>query len=110
MRRESTRAEIYLWQQVRGRQLAVRFRRQEPIGPFIVYFVCLSKKLIIEVDGDSHNYRDQAYAERREEWFRTRGWTVLHFTERYVLDNIDGTLAVINHVLTDPAAASRYVD
>lgn len=110
MRRESTWAEIYLWQQVRGRQLAVRFRRQEPIGPFIVDFACLSKKLIIEVDGSRHDYRDPAYAERRDEWFRTRGWTVLHFTERYVLDKIDGALAVINHILEDPASACRYVD
>ena len=110
MRRESTWGEIRLWLELRGSQLGVRFRRQEPIGPYIPDLVCLPRKLIVEIDGSSHDVEDQAYAARREEWFHRRGWTVLHFTERYVLENIDGTLEAIRRVLEDPASASDYAD
>ena len=110
MRRQSTRAEIYLWQHVRGKQLGVRFRRQHPIGPYIADFACLSRKLIVEIDGDNHDYRSDSYARRRQRWLEKQGWTILHFTDDYVLENIDGALMVIKHVLEDPSAARQYRD
>jgi very-short-patch-repair endonuclease len=110
MRRQSTRAEIYLWQHVRGKQLGVRFRRQHPIGPYIADFACVSRKVIVEVDGDSHDYRSDSYARRRQRWLERQGWTILHFADEYVLENIDGTLAVVEHVLADPSAAGQYRD
>ena len=63
MRRAPTRAEEAMWQRLRGGKLGVRFRRQHAIGRFIVDFVCLPAKLIIELDGGIH----QAQAGRDEE-------------------------------------------
>lgn len=55
MRRDPTPAEALLWVRLRHNQLGVRFRRQEPIGPYIVDFACAAARLIIELDGDSHD-------------------------------------------------------
>ena len=54
MRRAMTSAETTIWSVVRRRQLGWKFRRQEPIGPYIVDFVCMSRRLIVEMDGDGH--------------------------------------------------------
>ena len=56
LRRNATRAEISLWAGLRSTRFDhVRFRRQHPIGKYIVDFVCLEKKLVVEVDGGQHN-------------------------------------------------------
>lgn len=102
MRQDSTWGEIRLWQELRRSQLGVRFRRQEPVGPYITDFACHAARLIVEIDGSSHNFRDETYAQRRDRWLRDQGWTVLHFTERYVLSNTEGALEVIRRALTDP--------
>ncbi|MDQ3813647.1 MAG: DUF559 domain-containing protein [Armatimonadota bacterium] len=57
LRRERTPAEHILWQKLRGKQLlGLRFRRQEPVGPFIADFLCVLPRLVIELDGESHDY------------------------------------------------------
>ena len=110
MRRTSTWGEIKLWQELRRSQLGVRFRCQEPIGPYIADFACRARKSIVEIDGSSHDVEDPAYANRRDLLFRERGWAVVHFAERYVLENLEGTLPVIRHVLEDPHAQWEYLD
>ena len=102
MRSEPTKAEDWLWYHLRARRMGVKFRRQEPIGPYIVDFVCLDRRLIVEVDGDSHDDRD--YDARRDRWFHQRGWFVLRFWDDYFLDQIDDTLELIDLALRDPAA------
>ena len=68
LRRESTPAEVYLWRLLRNRQLAGhKFRRQQPIGPFIADFCCLSARLIIEVDGGQHTAQTME-DQRRTQW------------------------------------------
>ena len=74
-----------VWADLRGRQLGYKFRRQQPIGPFIVDFVCLERRLIVEVDGWSHHleqswHRDQA----RQDWLEAQGYTVLRFDDNEV--------------------------
>ena len=65
MRRDSTDAERRLWSYLRGRQLEnFKFRRQHPIGPFIVDFCCIEVKLVVELDGSQHEV-DQQYDARR---------------------------------------------
>ena len=110
MRQQSTWGEIRLWQELRRSQLGVRFRRQDPIGPYIVDFACHARMVIVEIDGSSHDFEDAAYAARRDGLFREQGWTILHFSERYVLENTEGTLSVIEHVLRDPNAQWGYLD
>ncbi len=102
MRSDPTKAEDWLWYHLRAGRFGVKFRRQEPIGPYIVDFVCIRQKLIVEVDGDSHDDRD--YDARRDQWFLDRGWFVLRFWDDYVLDETEETLGLIELALRDPSA------
>lgn len=79
LRKSMTDAERRLWQKLKRRQIAaVKFRRQQPIGPFIVDFVCFERRVIVEVDGGRH--ADQAaYDERRTCWLEAQGYRVLRF-------------------------------
>ena len=79
----------------------IKFRRQQPIGRFIVDFVSFEKKVIIEVDGGQHSEE----ADRdREQWLRSQGFNVLRFWNNEVLENTEGVLQVIrkNSSLTLP--------
>ena len=96
-RREMTDAERWMWEHLRTIP-KVRFRRQHPIGDYIVDFVCLRLNLIIEVDGAYHNEpRQQIDDDIREEWLRKQGFIILRFTNEEVLYDIDNVL----HTITD---------
>lgn len=79
MRGNPSRAEEKLWSLLRDRRLIRRkFRRQHPIGPWVVDFACPSIHLAIEVDGPSHATRDQqAWDEMKEDYLITSGWRVM---------------------------------
>lgn len=95
MRAEPTPAENRLWQIVRGRKPGgLKFKRQEPMGPYIVDFVCHEKRLIIEVDGVQHSGSGQDRA--RDQCFEEAGYHVLRFWNDEVLQNSDG---VAGHIL-----------
>ncbi len=95
-RKESTLAEDILWQELRRKQLGVLFRRQHPIGDYIADFVCLSIKLIIEVDGEYHNTPTQANEDQqRSDWLQNKGYRVLRFTNEEVVYD---TANVIKHI------------
>jgi very-short-patch-repair endonuclease len=97
LRRTSTDAEWRLWQHVRSRQLAgLRFRRQQPIGPFIVDFLCCEKMLIVEIDGGQHLESDSD--RRRDLWLAMRGYRVLRFWNHEVLGETSGVLESIARV------------
>ena len=98
MRREPTKAEGHMWSLLRARHLGgFKFRRQHVIGPFIVDFVSVERKLVIEVDGDQHaeSLRDQ----RRDLWLKARGYRVLRFWNNEVLENSDGVEFAIAEAL-----------
>ena len=85
-RRCPTHAEAALWQYLRGRNLGVRFRRQHPIGDYIVDFVCLEAKLVVEVDGKYHLQPDVAREDKiRERFLEQEGFQILRFTNDEVL-------------------------
>ena len=85
LRKKSTDAERLLWKHLRMRQLsAYKFRRQQPIGSYIIDFVCLEKKLIIELDGGQHT-EQSAYDEERSAWLQERGYRVLRFWNHELL-------------------------
>ena len=100
MRRDPTLAEAILWNALRRRHLGVRFRRQEPIGPFIADFVCRSHRVVVELDGASHD--DLARDQARDTWLTRNGWFVLRFDNEDVLGDFEGVLRIIELALEAP--------
>ncbi|MDR0830586.1 MAG: class I tRNA ligase family protein, partial [Prevotellaceae bacterium] len=100
MRKFSTEAENALWEMLRRKSLDVRFRRQHIIGDFIADFVCLPKKLIIEVDGEYHNEPENVEFDRkRTEILNNLGFNVIRFTNEEVICNTDKVLETIKNAL-----------
>lgn len=92
-----TEAERLLWFQLRDRRLAgLKFRRQVPIGPYIVDFVCPEKKVIVEIDGGQHNLPNERSCDlERTRFLEAKGYKVLRFWNNEVMGNLEGVLAVI---------------
>jgi very-short-patch-repair endonuclease len=89
-----TEAEHRLWNHLRGKQLnGYHFRRQHPVGPFIVDFICLESKLAIEVDGSQHG--NQSIDSERDEMLKEFGVRVLRFWNNDVLQRVDDVLNAI---------------
>ena len=97
LRRKLTLPEILLWQQIRGGKLnGAKFRRQHPIGPYILDFYCDEAKLAVEVDGSAHEHPDQyRHDQARTAWLNARGITVYRIAARDVLGNLEGVLASV---------------
>jgi very-short-patch-repair endonuclease len=93
LRQNMTDAERRLWRELRRDSLGVKFRRQIPIGSYIVDFACLQRRLIIEVDGGQHLESPEDL--QRDAWLRNQGYRVLRFWNHDVLRNLEGVLAVI---------------
>jgi very-short-patch-repair endonuclease len=92
MRANPTDAEQHLWYRLRRKQIGnARFRRQFPIGHFIVDFVCLPARLIVEVDGGHHDVQAAADDERTA-WLEAEGFDVIRFWNNDVLGNTDGVV------------------
>ena len=101
-KRFPTDAEKLLWEHIRARQLSVKFNRQHIIGDYIVDFVCIEKKLVIEVDGGYHSeYKQMEKDELRTERLRELGFSVIRFTNEDVLGNISNVLNKIKNKLTN---------
>ena len=99
LRNNPTNAERVLWHHLRLRQFAgYKFRRQRPMGPYIVDFICLEKKLVIEVDGGQHS-NQKVYDDRRTSWLQSEGLTVLRFWDHEVLTQLDDVKQVIWNTL-----------
>src|SRR5277367_4404848 len=78
MRGSPTDAELRLWRLLRDRRLnGLRFRRQVPVGPYIVDFLCIASRLVVEADGSQHAESD--HDDVRDTYLRSQGWTVLRF-------------------------------
>jgi very-short-patch-repair endonuclease len=97
MRRDPTDAERKMWRLLRGRRLdGLKFKRQAPIGRFIVDFVCPEHRLIIELDGAQHGYASAIARDAdRTAQLEAMGYVVLRFWNRDVLKNTDGVLTMI---------------
>ena len=108
MRKEPTEAEAALWELLRDKKLGDKFRRQHLIDDFIVDFVCLSKNLVIEVDGGYHNDLTQKeYDEQRTLFLNEKGFKVIRFTNEEVLGNTEAVLKEIKEELVLPLAPSQ---
>lgn len=95
LRKDHTESEEILWQALRGRKLDGRkFRRQNPIGAFVVDFLCAEENLVIEVDGAIHEQQREADA-LRHEIIESLGLRFLRFSAAEVEHNLNGVLDVI---------------
>jgi very-short-patch-repair endonuclease len=99
LRRNQTPGEIEMWRILRNRQFSgAKFRRQHPIGPYIVDFFCAEHDLVIEVDGDSHAYkvkRDQD----RSDWLSNQGYRIIRFTETEIQNQREDVLNEVWEVM-----------
>jgi len=100
LRKEPTPAERKLWALIRNDQLGVNFRRQHAIGNYIPDFVCIEKKLIIELDGSQH-LEQQEYDEERTKYLNSISYKIIRFWNSEVMKNTDGVIAAIIHALED---------
>lgn len=108
MRKEPTDAEAALWELLRDKKLGDKFRRQHLIDDFIVDFVCLSKNLVIEVDGGYHNDPTQKeYDEQRTLYLNEKGFKVIRFTNEEVLGNTEAVLTKIKDILVNTPNFSK---
>ena len=100
LRRDSTEAERRLWKHLRDRQVAgAKFRRQMPIHPYVVDFVCLEAKLIVEVDGGQH--AEPGADRKRTTFLEGCGFRILRVWNHEVRENLDGVLLAIEMTLVD---------
>ncbi len=95
LRRDQTDAEQRLWSRLRRNTLGKGFRRQHPVGRYIVDFVCLECRLIIEADGGQHSEDRVRHDELRTRWLEERGYKVIRFWNNDILADTDGVIELI---------------
>jgi very-short-patch-repair endonuclease len=91
LRKRMTKAEVVLWSRLR-RQVAngMRFRRQHPVGPYVADFACIEARLVVEIDGSSHEISAvREHDRKRTEFLQSRGWRVLRVTNEDVFKRLD---------------------
>lgn len=98
LRKNSTDAERDLWYHLRAGRLGFKFKRQVPIGIYIVDFACLEKRLVIELDGGQH-MDNKIYDTKRTDWLMTNGFKVLRFWNHDVFQQTSSVLEVIMSAL-----------
>jgi len=95
LRQPQTRAEYKLWQSLRARQLGgFKFRRQAPIGSYIADFLCFEKRLVVELDGETHA-KQELYDWQRTDELARQGYRVLRFTNSHVYEDLESVLQTI---------------
>jgi very-short-patch-repair endonuclease len=108
LRKNATAPERILWSRLRGRQLGgFKFRRQRPIGPYICDFVCLSEKVIVELDGSQH-VAESKYDSRRDAILRSNGYRVLRFWNGDVTRNLGTVLETIHEAMFQETMDGRF--
>ena len=96
-----TDAELLLWRNIRHGALGVKFRRQHIIGDYIVDFICLSQKIVIEVDGGYHEEESQKREDLiRQKRLESMGYTVLRFSNSEIFESVENVLLTIKKNIT----------
>jgi very-short-patch-repair endonuclease len=106
LRGNMTDAEQLLWRELRRNQPGWRFRRQFPIPPYVVDFVCIEARLIVEADGGQHAFRGED--DRRDAYLQRQGWRVLRLWNNDILSNRAGVLQTIAGSLKSPREQSPH--
>ncbi len=97
LRRTMTKAETLLWRYLKAHHVdGLGFRRQTPIGPYIADFCCHAARIVIEVDGASHDWDERQKRDvARDQWLASQGYRVLRFTNDDVLRHLEGVVTTI---------------
>jgi very-short-patch-repair endonuclease len=96
LRKSMSLPEVRLWQQLRQRPGGMKFRRQHPIGPYVVDFCCLSPKLAVEIDGFAHDTKIRASRDGiRTKFLEENGYAVLRVSAKQALADVTGTVEAI---------------
>ena len=107
LRTNMTLHERMLWRHIRNEQLGVKFRRQQPMDHYIVDFVCLEKKLIIELDGGQHfDDKTKEKDDKRRVYLEKTGHQIIRFSNRDISQNMEGVLQTIVNALNTPNSNS----
>jgi very-short-patch-repair endonuclease len=94
------KAEGRIWSRLRAHRFqGFSFRRQLPIGPYVVDFVCLEARLIIEIDGGQHASGEAKRDAKRDQWLRSQGFVILRYWNNDVLTNLTGVLEHVAEAL-----------
>lgn len=102
LRSHQTEAEQRLWYHLRAhRFMGLKFKRQKPVGRYIVDFICHEHHLIVEVDGGQHAEQTE-YDHERDTWLRQRGYRVLRVWNHEVMQQLDGVLEQIRSLALSP--------
>lgn len=95
LRKQGVLSEVLLWEQLKGRKMnGYQFTRQKPVGNYIVDFYCSKLKLVVEIDGESHDRR-YSYDKKRQQVLESAGLTVLRFNDNDVKKDIGSVLKAI---------------
>jgi len=102
LRQSLTDAETRLWKLLRSRQFeTIKFRRQHPIGPYILDFACVAYRIGIECDGSQHAYEsNRAHDRKRTAYLEEQGWVILRFWNHDILSNAEGLLQALTLTLS----------
>jgi very-short-patch-repair endonuclease len=102
LRQAMTPAETLLWRYVKADRIdGLGFRRQVPIRNYIADFICMSAKIVIELDGESHDFEERQNADQtRDAFFVSEGFHVLRFTNEQVMSNLEGVVEAIRQTAT----------
>src|SRR5215831_14740443 len=100
LRQTMTRAETLLWRYLKAHHVdGLGFRRQVPMHVYIADFVCHSARLVVELDGETHDFESRQRSDReRDAWFESQGHAVLRFTNQDVMTNLSGVVETIRAV------------
>ncbi len=101
LRQQMSLPEVLLWKAIKGRKLnGLQFRKQHPVGPYILDFYCDAEKLAVEVDGGVHGFGDRPERdERRDAWLLERGVRTLRLSASLILADVDdATRTIVGHI------------
>jgi very-short-patch-repair endonuclease len=103
LRQTMTRAETLLWRYLKANRIdGLGFRRQVPIRNSIVDFICMSAKIIVELDGESHDFEERQKADQtRDAFFVSEGFQILRFTNQQVMSHLEGVVETIRQAAID---------
>src|SRR6478672_13552053 len=110
LRRTMTRAETLLWRYLKAHRIDdLGIRRQVPIGNYIADFVCHTARIVIELNGETHDFEArQELDRRREAWFASQGFAVLRFTNQDVMKSLEGVVTVIRETAQSRLHRARH--
>jgi very-short-patch-repair endonuclease len=111
LRRQMSLPEVLLWRAIKGRKLSgLQFRKQHPLGPYVLDFYCEAQRLAVEVDGGSHSFGDRPRRDdQRDAWLERQGIRTLRLSASLVLSEVDdATRTIMAYVAEEPIDRTRF--